>query len=416
MDFGTDGIRMQNVEELCRVGYGMGVAQRGKSKIVLAEDNRPTSRRVAAAVAAGLEKAGCDVLYAGVAPIAAMQYAVRYFTADGGIMVTASHNPPKYNGLKYVDADGRKPSDEELSALAAAMEGVPYAGEEVALSPSDVVAKAYLGKFRAMGEIPLRVAVDCANGAAYPTVKRVFVGKVRDAVFLHHGEGKFINRDCGALHPETLLAVEDADMGFALDGDGDRCVAVTRGRRIVRGDEILYLLAKYYRLRRMDLGAGLASTVMANGALGKALSALGLRLYRTDVGDRNVWELMQARGCVLGGEPSGHILAADGVSDGIMTGLTLAGIAAEMDLDEALADYRPWPQYHAEVPLTPAALRYAKAAEAKWQDYLGETGRVVVRASGTEPVVRVMVECESMHLAENIAVSIVQAAKKQGQS
>ena len=400
MKFGTDGIRSQDTEALREAAYQLGAAQRGKGTIVVAEDNRPTSARIVRALLAGLERAGVDVLYGGVMPTAALQYAVRHFTADGGIMVTASHNPPKYNGLKYVNADGHKPVEDEIAALEEAMEKVAYHGEEKQQASVDGPAKAYAEKFRQFGELPLKVAVDCANGAAYPMVKRVLSKHVAEAVYLHHGEGKLINRDCGATHPRALAEEMDADMGFALDGDWDRCILVTKARRVVDGDGILYLLAKYRTLKGLPIG-GVVGTVMSNGGLAKALARLSVRLVRTDVGDVCVAEAMKARNLTLGGEPSGHVLTQDLVADGIHTGLLLAEVAAEYDLDELLADYVPLPQYHTQVPLTP-----------QWQDYLAGTGRVVVRPSGTEPVVRIMVECESAHLAENIALSIVQATKK----
>jgi len=412
MKFGTDGIRSQDTEALSEAAYRMGAAQKGKDTIVVAEDNRPTSGRIVKALLAGLDAAGVNVLYGGVMPTAALQYAVRYFTADGGVMVTASHNPPKYNGLKYINQDGQKPSEEELGALEAAMEGLDYHGEEQTATPSDNLAKAYIEKFRRFGTLPLKVAVDCANGAAYPIVKRVLSKHVEEAEYLHHGEGKLINRDCGALHPLSLAEEMDADMGFALDGDGDRCVLVTKAKRIADGDGILYLLAKYHVLKGLPTGGAVAGTVMSNGGLAKALSALGLRLIRGDVGDVSVAKVMRERGLALGGEPSGHILTADHVADGIYTGLLLAEAAAEYDPDELLEGYTPLPQYHTQIALTPHAAKQALVARDKWQDYLAGTGRVVVRPSGTEPVVRVMVECESAHLAQSIGESIVQATKK----
>ena len=412
MYFGTDGIRSQDVEALRKMGYQMGFAQRGKGTVVVAEDNRPSSERIVKAVLAGLRDAECEILYGGVMPIAALQYAVNHFTADAGIMVTASHNPARYNGLKFFNAEGVKPDAAEIEALERAMAEVTYAGQEYTLAPTDTMVKAYVDKFARFGPLPLRIAVDCANGAAYPTVKRIVSRLSPDAIYLHHGEGKWINRACGATQPDILRELHDVDLSFALDGDGDRCILVTRGHRVVDGDGMLYLLARYYRAQGRDLGVGVVSTVMANGALAKALNSLGLRLFRCDVGDKNVAMTMREKGCVLGGEPSGHILIEEGASDGILTGLTMAAIATQMDIDEALADYEPWPQYHTEVALSPHALRLAKAAEDKWRDYLAGTGRVVVRPSGTEPVVRIMVECESMHLAENIAESIVQATKR----
>lgn len=412
MDFGTDGIRSTDIDGLARMGYLMGRAQRGKSKVTLASDNRPTSPRIVRAVAAGLRAAEVDVLYGGVMPTPALQYATRLFTADAGIMVTASHNGPRYNGLKYVDADGRKPTPDEREALVSAMQGESYREEECNPTPLDNLAKAYAERYRTRGPLPLRVGIDCANGAAYPIVKRVMNAVEASATYLHHGDGKQINRDCGALHPEGLCQIEGVDMCFALDGDGDRCVLVTKRGRVVDGDGILYLLAAYHRQKGEPIGPAVVGTTMTNGALAQALSAMDLHLIRVDVGDQNVTNALCAKGLKLGGEPSGHIFMDSDISDGIDTGLRLMQIAAEYDLDDMLEVYRPLPQYHVTVKDTPDALRRAKAAGDKWQDYLAGTGRVVVRASGTEPVVRIMVECLSTSLAKNIGDSIVAAAIK----
>ena len=413
MDFGTDGIRSTDMDYLCRVGYRLGLAQRGKSKAVVGVDNRPTSTDIAKAVAAGLGEAGVDVLFGGVMPTPALQYATRYYTADVGFMITASHNPARYNGIKVFNADGLKPDRTELRALADRVDDAApcaYTGG-AALSPVDNVAKAYTERFRHFGRLPLRVAVDCANGAAYPIVKRILSLHEVEGMYLHHGEGKQINRDCGALHPEHLKETTGVDLAVALDGDGDRCVLVTKGGQVVWGDGILYLLAAYYTRKGVDVGGAIASTVMANGALRQALAALELRLVRTDVGDAEVAEAMRRHNLRLGGEPSGHILADGYVADGIYTAMLLTQIAAECNLDDLLEPYHPLPQCHTMVNAAPDALRRALAAADKWQDYLSGTGRVVVRPSGTEPVVRIMVECVSAGLAQTIADSIAQAAR-----
>lgn len=409
--YGTDGIRMADMTALMRLGYQMGLAQRGKGKVAVAEDNRPTSDKIAGAVMAGLWDAGVDIVYGGVLPTPALQYATRMLTADAGIMVTASHNPAAYNGLKYFDADGQKPTEEGARQLMDAMRDLPYTEREYLPQVQDVMAKVYRQKFRSLGNIPLKVAVDCANGAAYPMVKRILSEHGVEGVYLHHGEGKQINRDCGALHPQSLARTEGVDMGFALDGDGDRCVVVTRGGRVVDGDGILYLLARYRQQKGMDVGGVIVSTVMANDALKQALAPMDIRLVRTQVGDSHVAQSMRQNGALLGGEPSGHILVDGHPADGIYTGLLVAQIALEMDLDDLLRDYHPLPQYSTRIKASPEALRRATAASEKWQDYLSGTGRIVVRPSGTEPVVRIMVECLSAHLAENIALSIAQAAK-----
>lgn len=408
--FGTDGIRSTDTQALCQWGYQLGRALEGKSKVLVAKDNRPTSDKIAASVMAGLRDAEVDILYGGIMPTPAVQYATVYHTADAGIVVTASHNPPCYNGLKYVDADGRKPDAEMAERLSTALEAIRPVDAEYTPTVQDNLLKSYTRKFTRVGRLPLRVAVDCANGAGYPVVKHILSLHGAEGVYLHHGAGKQINHACGATCPD-LAGAGEVDMGFALDGDGDRCMLMTPKGRWVDGDGILYLLA-LDSVRRGNPLREVVGTIMSNGALSSALSALGGRLVRTDVGDGNVWARMLRDGATLGGEPSGHILTEDGVSDGIGTGILLMQMAMECDLDEALAGWHPIPQCHTQCPRREDNLRRALAAAEKWQDYLGGTGRVVVRPSGTESVLRIMAECPEESLARTVAESIAQAAVK----
>ena len=413
--FKTDGIRSTNIAWLCQVGYRLGRAMQGKSKVVLGCDNRPTGDKIVAAVYAGLCDARVDVLYAGVVPTPCVQWATPYYVADAGIVVTASHNAAGYNGLKYIACTGEKAEQEELAALEKALAEAPE-GQGDKLPPANPnIAKQYclsLGK-EAAG-LDLALAVDCANGAAYATAKRVLGATQAKVHYLHHGEGKHINRDCGALYPDALRQTvldEGLDMGFALDGDGDRCVAVTRGGAIVDGDGILYLLARDRREQGTLPEAGVVSTILANGALGVALKALGIRLHQCEVGDAHVRGAMARYGCTLGAEPSGHVLT-DRPADGLLTGILLSQLAMRRDLDGWLADYRPYPRCSADCPMGPNTLAMAQKAADKWQDYLGATGRVVVRASGTEPVVRIMAECAQASLAHTVVEGIVDSLSR----
>lgn len=408
--FGTDGIRSTNANALCRLGYRLGYAQKGKSKVVLGRDNRPGGEAIAASVAQGLADARVDVLYVGVVPTPVVQWATPFCAADAGIVVTASHNGPDYNGLKYVGENGEKADAAELEVLWRAMSAAPDNTGRRLPPVNESIVKAYCEAI-AVGAIDgLQIGVDCANGASYNAIRRVFAKSKANVMYIHHGDGKNINRRCGALYPESLCETvrqQGLDIGFALDGDGDRCIAVTKQGRVIDGDDTLYLLTLLDGERYAS--AGVVGTVLTNGALGNALRQAGIRLHRSDVGDGNVAALMKKTGSRLGAEPSGHVLLDSGYADGLRTGLALCALAARHDLDSALAGYQPYPQCHTTCPQNVSALALAKKLGEKWQDYLGKTGRVVVRESGTEPVIRIMVECSSMSLAQNVADSIRRA-------
>ena len=375
--FGTDGIRSTNTNALCRFGYRLGFAQKGKSKVVLGRDNRPDGEAIAAYVAQGLADAQVDVLYVGIVPTPVVQWATPFCAADAGIIVTASHNGPDYNGLKYVGENGEKADVDELQALWQAMSAAPD-GTGRRLPPvNDSIVKAYCEAISVGAIDGLQIGVDCANGASYNVIRRVLGKSKANVMYVHHGDGKNINRLCGAVHPESLCEIvrrEGLDMGFALDGDGDRCIAVTKQGRVIDGDDMLYLLTLFDSERYAS--AGVVGTSLTNGALGNVLRQAGIRLHRSEVGDGNVAALMKKTGSHLGAEPSGHVLLDSGYADGLRTGLALCALAARYDLDSALAGYQPYPQCHTTCPQSVGALVLVKKLGEK---YNKSSAQVILR-------------------------------------
>ena len=400
--FGTDGTR-DNAKALPQVGYRLGRALEGCHSVLVIGDNRPSHEVLASALIHGLEDGGVNVLYGGVLPTAAASTSIDYFAADYAVVVTASHNPPQDNGFKLIDATGGKARPDTLNRVWQRMQEV-LPPDEIGrpLPPvNKEIARVYLERITPDHVPEGPFVFDCANGAVYPAIKRVF-GKGK---YLHHGEGKKINVGVGATHPEVIKEAAKGSWGFAFDGDGDRLVAVTPRGRVLDGDAILYALA-VARHRRGRLPKEIVvGTIMSNGGLELALAKEGIHFVRTQVGDGHVADKMREEGAALGAEPSGHVLLG-APSDGIRTALELAALAEQADVNQLLAAYTPLPQAHRSIPIGAGWERAQKTAE-MWRGYLGGTGRIVLRPSGTEPIIRVMVECADEQLANTIADGIV---------
>ncbi|MBO4535209.1 MAG: hypothetical protein J5755_04670 [Clostridia bacterium] len=394
-----------NAKTLPQVGYRLGRALEGCHSVLVVGDNRPSHEALAGALVHGLEDAGVNVLYGGVLPTAAASTCIDYFAADYAVVVTASHNPPQDNGFKLIVSSGDKADASTREKVWTRMKSVvPPAVIGRPLPPvNKEIARVYLDRITPEHIPSGRFTFDCAYGAVYPSIKRVF-GEGR---YLHHGDGKKINVGVGATHPEAILAEAKGAWGFSFDGDGDRLVAVTPGGRLLDGDAILYALAVARHRRGLLPKEIVVGTVLSNGALDLALGREGIHFVRTQVGDSHVAAKMREEGAVLGAEPSGHVLL-DAPSDGIRTALALAALAEQTDVDTLLSPYVPLPQAHRTMPLGEGLEAAEKRAE-MWRGYLGGTGRIVLRPSGTEPVIRVMVECTSMELATTVANSIVKS-------
>ncbi|HLY40826.1 MAG TPA: phosphoglucosamine mutase [Terracidiphilus sp.] len=439
--FGTDGIRGVAGEApldpttIYAAGLALGHSLRkstGTSRIILGRDTRESSLWITATLAAGLMETGTKVESAGIVPTPAIAFLARSRGFDAGVVISASHNPWRDNGIKLFGKDGYKLPD--AVELAIEDEILHHAATVHAPEPSalpkiedDLKLRMEYIEFL-LTTVPglnlghLRVVADCANGASATVAPELFRRIGGDAVLLNvEPDGKNINLGCGALHPEYVAAEvkeRGASIGLTFDGDADRCMLAGAQGNVINGDAILLMAARDLKARGLLTGDLVVATTMSNMGLEAALKRSGIRMYRAPVGDRYVLEQMQIRKAALGGEQSGHILfphlATTG--DGLLTGLVVLDLIARTgkSIGELIADLKVYPQVIVNVrvrekkPLEslPAVHAQIRAAE----DDLRDSGRVVIRYSGTEPLARVMIEAEneqSMHRhAEAIAAAI----------
>ncbi|GHS90992.1 phosphoglucosamine mutase [Alphaproteobacteria bacterium] len=383
--------------------------------VVMGKDTRLSGYMIESALVAGLVAQGAHVIMLGPAPTPAVALLTRSLRADVGIMISASHNPYYDNGIKFFDATGTKFTEEveqKIEEILQADAFPPSAECGKSMRLDDAVgryvefAKATFPKGRTLDG--LKIVLDCANGAAYKVAPRVFwelgacVVPIADAP-----NGRNINENCGALHPENLfshLQTSQADVGLSLDGDADRLVLMTPKGNIVNGDQILALLAGKMH-KEGTLRGGVVSTNMSNLGLKMHLKTLEIPHFVAPVGDKNVLKMMQQTGSNLGGEESGHILLSDAntTGDGIIAALHVLGILGEnkQALDEVFPVFQPVPQIVRNFPLgrgiTDEQLRVLRE---KALDFLGEQSDVVIRKSGTEPVLRIMIQSIDASLLE----------------
>ncbi|MFC3853946.1 phosphoglucosamine mutase [Salinispirillum marinum] len=418
--FGTDGIRGEvgtppiTAEFMLKLGWAAGkvFAQQGKSKIIIGKDTRISGYMFESALESGLSAAGVDVLLLGPMPTPAIAYLTQTFKCDAGIVISASHNPHQDNGIKFFGADGRKLSDEVENAIEAELEKpmttAPSAELGKARRISDAVGryvefcKSTASRLDLKGQ---KIVLDCANGATYDIAPKVFSELGAEVIAIGcKPDGFNINHKCGSTSPQALQSEvldQGAKLGIAFDGDGDRVLMVDHAGQILDGDELLFIIASHLQSRG-KLNGGVVSTLMANMGLEVALRKKGIELVRANVGDRYVMEQMVERDWLLGGESSGHLICAHKTStgDGIVAALQVLVALQDMELNlqEARMGMRKFPQEMINVRVKDkakalsdtAVLAAVKATESQ----LGETGRVLLRPSGTEPVVRVMIEGE----------------------
>jgi phosphoglucosamine mutase len=443
--FGTDGIRGPvgqwpiSAEFILKLGRAVGavLARHGRSRpvVLIGKDTRVSGYMFESALEAGLVAAGADVRLLGPMPTPAVAFLTRSLRADAGIVISASHNPHQDNGIKFFSAAGEKLSDEIELEIEREVDGdfvtVPPERLGKASRVADAVARyAEFCKATLPEDFSLRglkLVLDCANGATYQVAPKVFaelgaeVGAIGD-----RPDGFNINREVGSTHPQALqreVLAQGADLGIAFDGDGDRVQLVDREGRLADGDDILYVLARSWHGRGL-LAGPVIGTLMSNYGLQLALAEFGVALRRAKVGDRYVLQQMKEQGSVLGGETSGHVLCLDRATtgDGIVAALAVleALQLAGEDLVQARRGLRKLPQVMLNVraPGAREALdgEAVRAALAEAEQALSGRGRVVLRASGTEPLVRVTVEAadeaEVRRMAQSLADVVKSAAER----
>jgi phosphoglucosamine mutase len=426
--FGTDGIRGRAGEGklsdagLDRMGAAIGAFVGAGGRVVIGRDTRESGPNIQSRLQAQLIQFGVDVIRLGVVPTPATAWLTGQHKAKLGIMITASHNPWHDNGVKLFSPDGQKLSDADQTALERLIETTPApSGENGAVKDDNKAAEAYLSHIlSALGTndlSTLKVAVDAANGAGHSILAKAFEQLGSDVVSVGaHPDGKNINAGVGSTAPDALIdkVIETgADVGFALDGDADRILAVTGSGKPIDGDQIIARLALDAKANGGVAAKALVSTVMANLGLENWCAAEGLAFHRTPVGDRHVAKTMRDIGATIGGEPSGHILITDYATtgDGCLTALMLAAslVRAGADSDTHFRVFAPVPQnlksvrFTGEKPLHRPAVKAVIAAQ---NDRLAGTGRILVRASGTEPVIRVMAEGDDEVIISDVVEKI----------
>ena len=437
--FGTDGIRGRvgqepmTAEFVMKLGWAAGkvlARQQPQGHVVIGKDTRISGYIFEAALEAGLAAAGLDVTLMGPMPTPAIAYMTQAQRATAGIVISASHNPYYDDGVKFFNADGYKLPDETELAI-----------EEFMDQPMKMVESKDLGKVYRMEDargryiefcknsIPFRttlkgmkIVLDCAHGATYHVAPAIF--RELGAEVIEVGvspDGLNINKDCGALHPKNMrskVLEHDADLGIAFDGDGDRVMMMDAKGEVMDGDEILFVIAKSQLVSR-GLGGGVVGTLMSNLGLEHALKSQGIDFERAKVGDRYVMERLLAKGWFIGGESSGHIITLNQTTtgDGIIAALQVLQWMADrgVTLAEARLGMTKYPQCMVNVPIqskiNPEEFPQINEAVQSAEHELAERGRVLLRPSGTEPLIRVMVEGEDSSQVERLAHQIAEVVK-----
>ena len=454
--FGTDGFRGEansilTADHAVRVGRFLGwyytqlKRRRGSdepARIVMGKDTRRSSYMLEYALAAGLAASGADAYMLHVTTTPSVAYVCRTEDFDCGIMISASHNPYYDNGIKLINGFGEKMEESLISLVEDYLDGhlvafgrewpeLPLARREQIGRTVDYVAgrNRYVGYLISLGMYSfkgVKVGLDCANGASWNIAKNVFDAMgARTCVINADPDGYNINENAGSTHIEVLqkfVLDNGLDVGFAYDGDGDRCLCVDEKGNVVTGDHILYICGKYMKDRGELLGNTVVTTVMSNFGLYKAFDRENISYAKTKVGDKYVYEYMAQNGCRLGGEQSGHIIISKYATtgDGILTSLKLMEVmmAKKKKLGELSRELKIYPQVLKNVRVVdkPAAQNdpEVQLAVQAVADALGDTGRILVRESGTEPVIRVMVEAATGEECRKYVDSVVDTICRRG--
>lgn len=447
--FGTDGFRGEanvdlTVEHAYKVGRFLGwyYGREHKAQIVIGKDTRRSSYMFEYSLVAGLTASGADAYLLHVTTTPSVSYVTRTEDFDCGIMISASHNPFYDNGIKLINGNGEKMDektisyiedyiDGKLNLFGEEMEDVPFAVREEIGCTVDYAAgrNRYVGYLISLATYSyknVRVGLDCANGSAWMIAKSVFDALgAKTYVINAEPDGTNINNHAGSTHIEVLqkfVKDNNLDVGFAYDGDADRCIAVDEKGNVIDGDLILYIYGKYMKERGKLLNNTVVTTIMSNFGLYKAFDEAGINYEKTAVGDKYVYENMVQNGHRIGGEQSGHIIFSKYATtgDGILTSMKMMEVmlAKKLPLSKLAEPVTIYPQVlkNVRVKSKPEAQNDAdvQQAVAKVAEALGDTGRILVRESGTEPVIRVMVEAETESLCEKYVDQVIDVIKAKG--
>lgn len=452
--FGTDGFRGEANKNLTadhtyKIGrflgwyYGELKHQSGDdtpARIVIGKDTRRSSYMFEYSLVGGLVASGADAYLLHVTTTPSVAYVARVDEFDCGIMISASHNPYYDNGIKLINGNGEKMDEDTISLVEAYLDGnlnvfgkdyaeIPYAHRDRIGCTEDYVSgrNRYVGYLISLGVYSfkgMKVGLDCANGSSWNIAKAVFDALgAKTYVINADPNGTNINTDAGSTHIEGLqkfVVEKGLDVGFAYDGDADRCLCVDEKGNVVDGDAILYVYGRYMKEREKLITNTVVTTVMSNFGLYKAFDELGIGYAKTAVGDKYVYEYMQKNGCRLGGEQSGHIIFSKYAStgDGILTSLKMMEVmmAKKMKMSQLTEDLHIYPQVLVNVKVKDKAVTQAdkdvQDAVKKVVDALGDTGRILVRESGTEPLIRVMVEAETEEICRKHVDNVVSVIKE----
>lgn len=423
--FGTDGVRgIANSQITCELAYKIAKAvalyakkdvSTKKPKIIVSRDTRVSGNMIAAAVCAGLTSMGCDAEMVGILPTPSVHVLVKQKYADMGIMITASHNPGEYNGIKVINKFGMKVTDEDEAAIEQLFFDIDKYSPADALGTGRIVYNENLPMVFADYQLSVlksklsgvSVCLDCANGATYEIAPYIFrkAGAVVDCINATK-DGADINAGCGSTHPELLaeyIKSKKSDIGFAFDGDGDRMIAVLGDGTILQGDEMMFLLAYYFNDKKMLKHNMFATNQITNMGFDRSLEKYGVKVRRIkEVGGKPLQKVITEEDINLAAEDNGHIIFGDFnvCSDGIISGLVLSEMIKQgYDLKEILKNYKPYKQEKLNVTINERQKQAFKEGKldnaiSEIEQKLGDRGRIVVRLSGTEPLVRLMAEGE----------------------
>ena len=454
--FGTDGFRGEanvglTADHAFRIGRFIGWyytqlkrrnGKDGPARVVIGKDTRRSSYMLEYSLVGGLTASGADAYLLHVTTTPSVAFVCRTENFDCGIMISASHNPYYGNGIKLINGFGEKMDERVIGLVEDYLDGHLEAfgkvWEELPLARRDQIGRSvdhvagrnrYIGYLIGLGMYSfkgLRIGLDCANGAAWNIAKNVFDAMGAKTYLINaQPDGFNINTNAGSTHIEVMqkfVLDNDLDVGFSYDGDADRCLCVDEKGNVVTGDHILYIYGKYMKERGKLVGNTVVTTVMSNFGLYKAFDQLGIDYVKTAVGDKYVYEYMMEHGCRLGGEQSGHIIFSKYAStgDGILTSLKMMEVmlAKKKTLSQLYEGFYLYPQVLKNITVSDKALTQAdpdvQEAVSTAALKLGDSGRILVRESGTEPKIRIMVEAQDMELCETLANSIVDVIRKKG--